>query len=172
MIVRTALALAAVAAGLLVSGAGGAASRVDAACTAGALSGSFALVPGSPGAGNVVYALRVTNRSTRMCFVTGIPRLRLLDRHGRPLPTHVVPAHPGALTAVIVRLAPRQSAKATARFSPDVPGVGESGKCEPVASKLRVTPTGGGTLVVAVRPPTRVCEPGGMQLTVLVKARS
>ena len=154
------------------SGVGGAASREDAACTARELSGSFALVPGSPGAGNVVYALRLTNRSSRLCFVTGIPGLRLLDRHGRPLPTHVIPVHRGALTAVIVRLAPGQSATDTARFSPDVPGVGESGKCEPVAYKLRVTPTGRGTLVVAVRPPTRVCEHGSLQMTVLVKARS
>jgi hypothetical protein len=170
--IRLAATVAALAAALVVSGAGGAASRVDAACSAGELSGSFSLVPGSPGAGNVVYALRLTNRSARTCFVTGIPGLRLLDRHGQALPTHVIPVHRGALTAVIVRLLPHQSAKATARFSPDVPGVGETGKCEPVSYKLRVTPSGGGTLVVAVRPPTRVCEHGSLQMTVLVKASS
>jgi hypothetical protein len=143
-------------------------------CAAASLNGSFAAVPGSAGAGNIVYALHLTNTSRATCTVTGIPVVTLLDRHGRALPTHERPAHPGALTAVLVRLAPGRAAVATARFSPDVPGVGEpvSGRrCEPVAYTLRVRPAGGGTLRAPIRPPTSVCERGGMSWSVLTRPR-
>jgi hypothetical protein len=139
-------------------------------CSAARLSGSFAAVPGSVGAGNIVYALRLKNTSSSTCTVTGIPGMMLLDRRLRKLPTHVRPAHPGALTAVLVRLAPGRTATATARFSPDVPGPGEpvSGRrCEPVAYTLLVRPNGGGTLRAPIRPPTPVCEHGGMSWSVL-----
>jgi hypothetical protein len=139
-------------------------------CAGGDLSGSFAVVPGSAGAGNIVYALRLTNVSTRTCFVSGIPGLRLLARSGAALPTHVRPAQPGALTAVLVRLAPHGTARATARFSPDVPGPGEptaGRRCEPTAYSLRVTPNGGGTLRVRVLPPTPVCEHGTLTFRAL-----
>jgi hypothetical protein len=143
-------------------------------CRAAALTGSFAAIPGSAGAGNIVYALTLRNTSSRTCFVTGIPALRLLDRGGGPLPTHVRPAHPGALTAVRVDLAPGRSARATARFSPDVPGRGEpvvGRRCEPLAYRIRVGPTGGGTLRAPIRPPTSVCEHGTMSWTVLTAVR-
>jgi hypothetical protein len=83
-----------------------------------------------------------------------------------------MPAHPGALTAVLVRLRLGATAKATARFSPDVPGPGEPvGKtCEPKAYRLRVTPNGGGTLTVPIQPPTPVCEHGGMSFSALIAA--
>jgi hypothetical protein len=147
------------------------AAQVSPPCAAGSLSGTFAAVPGSAGAGNIVYALTVRNVSRRSCFVTGIPGVRLLGRSGRALPTHVRPAHPGALTAVRVELAPGRSARATARFSPDVPGPGEPvrGRCEAVAYRLRVTPNGGGTLSAPIRPPTPVCEHGTMTWTVLTR---
>jgi hypothetical protein len=105
--------------------------------------------------------------------VTGIPGLQLLDAHGRKLATHQAPAHPGELTAVMVLLAPKRAAVATARFSPDVPGPGEpqTRQCEPTARELRVSPSGGGTLVVHVTPPTAVCEHGTMTLSVLTAAR-
>ena len=69
---------------------------------------------------------------------------------------------PGALTAILVTLRPGQSTRATARFSPDVPGVGEQtvGRCEPVAYSFRVTGQGGGTTTVKILPPTSVCEHG------------
>lgn len=139
-------------------------------CTAARLAGTFAAVPGSAGAGNIVYALRLKNTSRATCTVTGIPDVTLLDGRGRRLPTHPSAAHPGALTAVLVRLAPGQSAKATVRFSPDVPGPGEpvSGRrCEPVAYTLLVRPNGGGTLRAPIRPPTSVCEHGSMSWSVL-----
>src|SRR5205823_10703384 len=105
------------------------------------LTGTFSVVPGSAGAGNIVYALRLANRSRQACFVSGLAGLRLLGRTGRLLPTHVQPAFRGALTAVRVVLRPGARAKATARFSPDVPGPGEpTGKtCEPTAYQVRVT---------------------------------
>ena len=143
-------------------------------CTAAKLTGTFAGVPGSAGAGNIVYALRLRNRSSAPCTVTGIPGVTLLDRRARRLPTHPLPAHPGALTAVLVTLARGQTATATARFSPDVPGPGEpvSGRsCEPVAYTLLVRPIGGGTVRAPIRPPTPVCEHGGMTWSVLTPPR-
>ena len=141
-------------------------------CKAANLSGTFAVVPGSAGAGNIVYALRLKNTSATSCTVTGIPGVTLLDRRGKRLPTHPFPAHPGALTAVLVTLEPGKTARATARFSPDVPGTGEpvSGRrCEPVAYTLLVRPNGGGALRAPIRPPTSVCEHGGMTWSVLTQ---
>jgi hypothetical protein len=133
-------------------------------CTGAQLSGTFKVVPGSPGAGNIVYALRVENKSTHTCFVTGVPHVTLLDQHGHTLPTHTFPSQPGAGTAVLVTLKPGKSTSATARFSPDIPGPGEKtlGQCEPKSYWLRVSPNGGGTLRAPIQPPTPVCEHGGM----------
>jgi hypothetical protein len=143
------------------------------ACAAKNLSGKFVLVPNSQGAGNVLYTVQLENRSSEACFVSGIPGLRLVGKTGKLLPTHVSPAHPGALTAIKVTLQPGGYAAATARFSPDVPGVGEGhkGPCEATAYKLRVAPTGGGTLLAPISPPTPVCEHGGMTLTVLIAGK-
>ena len=153
---------------------GGGSSAPVAPCVGSQLSGSFRAVPGSAGAGNIVYALRLRNRSSRTCFVSGLARLRLLGRTGRPLPTHVSPAFRHGLTAVRVVLRPGQVARADARFSPDIPGPGEPqtrGPCEPKAYKVRVTPPpGGGTLIAPVSPPTPVCEHGGMSLRALSRA--
>jgi hypothetical protein len=119
-------------------------------------------VPNSEGAGNISYALRLKNTSKASCSVTGLPQGQLLGRRGGKLPTHVRAAFPGALAAVLVTLRPGQSTRATARFSPDVPGVGEGtiGRCEPVAYSFRVTGQGGGTTTVKMLPPTSVCEHG------------
>ena len=145
---------------------------VEPACTGKALDGLFAAVPGSAGAGQISYALRLRNRSAGACFVTGVPGLRLLGRSGRPLPTRVVPAFPGAGTAVRVGLAPGAAAVATARFSPDVPGPNEQteGPCERRAYRVRVALPASG-LVVPGRPPTPVCEHGRMVLSVLTAAK-
>lgn len=131
-------------------------------CKGAQLAGSFAVVPGSAGAGNITYALRLKNTSKASCSVTGLPQGQLLGRRGGKLPTHVRAAFPGALTAILVTLRPGQSTRATARFSPDVPGTGEQmvGRCEPVGYSFRVTAQGGGTTTVKVLPPTSVCEHG------------
>jgi hypothetical protein len=144
------------------------------ACRGSDLAASFALVPGSPAAGNVVYALRLRNRAAAACFVSGLLQLRLLGRTGTTLPTHVVAANPGALTAVRAVLGPGGFATASARFSPDVPGPGEQhpGACEPKAYRVRVhAPPGNGWTSTPVKPPTSVCEHGTMQLSALVAGR-
>ena len=141
-------------------------------CTARQLSGSFSAVFGSAGAGNVTYALRLRNLSEAPCFVSGIPQVRLVGKTGRLLPTRVRPSHPGSLTAVRVLVAPKGVTTASARFSPDVPGVGEpvaGRQCEPSAYRARVVPPpGGGTLVVPMTPPTPVCEKGTLLFSVFV----
>jgi hypothetical protein len=133
------------------------------ACTGAQLAGSFSVVPGSAGAGNITYALLLTNVSHSACTLTGLPQGRLLGKTGAPLPTHVRSAFPGALTAVLVHLAPGKKTRATARFSPDVPGVGEptaGTRCEQTAYWFRVSGQGGGTTKVKLAPPTPVCEHG------------
>jgi len=138
-----------------------------ASCTGGQLSGRFAVIRGSAAAGSISYRLTVTNVSSRMCTLTGLPQGRLLGRYGRALPTHVQAAFPGALTAVLVRLNPGASAHATARFSPDVPGPGEGhpGACEPTSYSFRVAAQGGGTTLAKLRPPTPVCEHGSLRFS-------
>jgi hypothetical protein len=134
-------------------------------CAGGQLAGRFAVVPGSGAAGSISYTLRLKNTSTVPCTVTGLPLGRLLGRRRVQLPTHVRAAHPGALTSVLVRLAPGDSTFATARFSPDVPGPGEpvpGTTCERRAYWFRVRPPGGGTTTVPLTPPTPVCEHGTM----------
>jgi hypothetical protein len=166
---RPHLTLAAAALAGLVLAGGGPASTIG-PCTGSMLSGTFSAIYGSAGAGSISYALRLTNRSRQACFVSGLAGLRLLGRTGRPLPTRVVPAFRRGLTAVRVVLNPGGRARATARFSPDVPGPGEGvvGPCEPTVYKLLVTPPpGGGQLVARVSPPTPVCEHGRIVLSAL-----
>jgi len=137
-------------------------------CGGGQLKGTFAVVPNSQGAGNVVYKLTLKNTSTVPCTVTGLPSGQLLGRLHNPLPTHIRAAQPGALTAVLVTLLPGQTTFATARFSPDVPGPGEpvaGRRCEPVSYWFRVRAQGGGITVVAVKPVTSVCEHGTLSFT-------
>ena len=135
-------------------------------CKGSQLKGTFNVVRGSAGAGNIVYALRLTNTSSKTCTVTGLPSVTLLAKDRQRLPTHAMAAQPGAMTAVLVTLRHGQRTRATARFSPDVPGAGEMGRqCEPKSWWLRVAAQGGGTTTVAVTPPTPVCEHGQLQLS-------
>lgn len=135
------------------------------ACLASALTGSFAVIPGSPGAGQISYRLRLTNQGDTPCTVSGLPNVRLLDQSGTSLPTNVTPAHPGS-TPARVQLQPGDATTADARFSPDVPGPSEqtNGPCEPKAHTLRVT-IGAGSVDVPVVPPTPVCESGTLNFT-------
>jgi len=140
----------------------------DTSCAGAQLAGTFRVVPGSAGAGNIVYALVLKNVSTHACSVTGLPQGRLLDKSGKALPTHVRAAFPGALSAVLVRLKPGSTTRATARFSPDVPGSGEpvAGlQCERTAYFFRVAAPGGGTAKVKLSPATPVCEHGQLQFS-------
>lgn len=129
------------------------------------------MIPGSAGAGNIVYALRVRLVSGGPCFVSGVPHMQLLDRLARPLPTRVTRAVRPGLTAKRVLLRPGHGARATARFSPDVPGPGEpqaGGQCERRSYSMLVTPAPGhGRFRAAIRPPTPVCEHGSLSVSVL-----
>lgn len=162
-------------AAVVAAGCGASASRGSdrvAMCTGAQLHATFNAVRGSEGAGNIVYTLVVTNHSKTACAVTGLPRLVLLGKTGKPLPTHVRAAFPQGLTAVLVTLAPGQSAKATARFSPDVNGVGDNtnGRCQPISYWVRVSGPGGGTTKGAIKPPTSVCERGQLSFRAYSRA--
>ena len=138
------------------------------------LSGTFRVIPGSAGAGQHRLPPPRQGLGPHACFVTGLPGVALLDATGRRLPTSArFVGRPGMLTAVMVLLGPRSgTATLTARFSPDVPGPGEpvSGRqCERTAYKLRVSPSGGSSVVVPISPPTPVCEHGGLQLTTFTR---
>jgi len=139
-------------------------TAAPAVCTGSDLSGSFDEQQGSAGAGQITYVLKLTNSSSAACSLSGFPQLLLLDANGSQLPTHPAP-EPGA-GAKTVTLKPGGSASYEARFSPDVSGTGDapSGQCQPTASTLRVTPTGGGTVDAPIKPPTPVCEQGSMRL--------
>jgi hypothetical protein len=134
------------------------------ACSGDSMSGSFSLVPGSAGAGQIVYRLRVKNDSPVACFVSGFPHVQLLGQGGTPLPTNATPDQPGTATAAKVTLAPGQAATADVRFSPDVPGTGDQtgGNCQPKAVTLRVA-LGGAQLDLPITPATSVCERGTLQ---------
>jgi hypothetical protein len=146
------------------AGVAGAAS----ACTPAELHAKMAVIRGSAGAGNIEYRVLLRNISKVTCMVSGRPGLRLRSAAGRNLPTHVTAAFPGSL-AVLVTLAPGKSAAATLRFSPDVPGPGESttGPCEKTAHTVRVTlaSPGSGSLIGRLTPRTAVCEHGSMTET-------
>ena len=136
-------------------------------CTGDAMSGTFNAVPGSAGAGTIVYRLRVTNTSPVACYVSGLPDVQLRGSNGADLPTQVVPEQQGEDTAAKITLAPNGSASADARFSPDVNGTGDStsGQCQPKSVTMRIG-FGGAPLDVAVNPPTPVCERGQLQFKI------
>ena len=126
-------------------------------CSGTDLTGVFAQVPGSAGAGQIAYTLTVKNSSPSPCAVHGAPQGTLLGATGSELPTHVQ----GAGGRRIV-LPPGASAVAQARFSPDVAGEGDSqsGVCQPQAHTFQLTTEGGGVTEAAIKPPTSVCEQG------------
>jgi hypothetical protein len=127
----------------------------------GYVAASFRVVPGSAGAGNIVYRLRVHNGSKRACAFAGFKRVKLLSRTQRPLPTRAHWAE--SYGSIDHLLAPGQSLSAEARFSPDVPGVGEGNRrrCEPVARFLLLE-RGQRRQMIRVAPATSVCEHGSL----------
>lgn len=129
-------------------------------CTGGQLAGAFTLVPGSAGAGQIVYALMLKNTSQSACSLRGIPNGTLLGSTGAVLPTHVRAGGSGGTRRVVLQ--PGASAVAQAQFSPTVAGQGDSqsGACQPAAHTLQVTTTGGGVTDATITPPTSVCEQG------------
>src|SRR5205085_7390952 len=55
-------------------------------CTGRQLAGTFNLVPGSAGAGQIVYALSLKNTSSSACSLHGVPHGTLLGATGAALP--------------------------------------------------------------------------------------
>jgi hypothetical protein len=140
------------------------------ACSHAQLSGTFARVPGSAGAGQIEYRLTLRNTSASTCWLGALPLLaKLLDASGSPLPTKEVPAVDAVQGTPPATLEPGTTATATVRFSPDVPGPGDSqsGSCQPEAHTLALTPPGGGTVDVPIQPPTSVCERGTLNFDLL-----
>jgi hypothetical protein len=129
-------------------------------CTSDQLSGTFAVVHGSGAAGQISYALKLTNTSSSTCTFDGASDAQLLSAGGSPLPTRIEPA--GGVGLVGAQLSPGTSTSVPARFSPSVPGTGDSqsGACQPKASTLELTLHGGGTVDAPIKPPTSVCERG------------
>lgn len=133
------------------------------------LRGSFAIAAGSEGAGNVTANITLRNTSSHACWVGGYPGMLLLGSSHQALPTDV--ARSDAVAARRVTLEPGGAASASARFSPDVPGSGDSqsGACQPTAHYVEITPPDETThLVVTAQPATAVCERGTMQTSVFV----
>jgi hypothetical protein len=125
-------------------------------CTAHDLTGTFQVLQGSAGAGNIVYTLKVTNASQQPCTVSGVPAIEFLTAGGSALPSHVTPNGTG--TAALVTLQPGDSATSQVRFSPDVD------PCDPgTATTLRVTMSAGGSLDVNIDPATKLCGAGSLQ---------
>ena len=171
MVTRPHWLLFAIAALSALALAGGVSAIPVAPCAGSQLAGNFIVIPGSAGAGNISYRLNVRFLSGPTCYVSGLPHIQLLGRQRRPLPTKVRPAFRPGLLAVRVVLGPSYGARAEARFSPDVPGVGEpvAGRnCERTAYFMRVTiPPGGAIFLAPVKPPTPVCEHGHLSLSAL-----
>jgi Protein of unknown function (DUF4232) len=140
-------------------------------CLASSLAGAFAGVPGSAGAGQITYRLRLTNQGDSTCAVAGVPSVKLLAQDESTLPTNVEPARPSDTNAGRVVLSPGDAATADARFSPDVPGTGDDAgpQCEPKAYTLRVT-IGSGEVDAPVTPATPVCERGSLFFSALAAA--
>jgi hypothetical protein len=125
-------------------------------CSASDLTGTFEVLPGSAGAGNIVYTLKVVNASQGACTVSGVPTIDFLDSNGQPLKKTVSPN--GAGTAVLVTLQPGDSARSQVRFSPDVD------PCDPgTATMLRVTMPDNSTLDAKIDPATKLCGNGSLQ---------
>ena len=132
------------------------------ACTAHDLTGTFQVLQGSAGAGNIVYTLKVTNASQAACTVSGIPDLTVLDASGNRMPStpSVTTSH-----GPTVALQPGDSATAQVRFSPDVT------PCDTGTAKtLRVTMPDGSTFDTKFDPATHLCGGGSLQPTPFTRA--
>jgi len=114
-------------------------------------------IPGSAGAGQTEYELRVENVTFSGCQISTHPGLELLEADGKPLPTHVTKSGPSGLITIYGH----RTLAARLKLSPDIAGPGEptSGRCEPEAHHVRVS-LPRGEVTAPVEPPTSVCEHG------------
>ncbi len=138
-------------------------------CAASRLQMSFSEIPGSQGAGNVVYVLKLHNANRSRCTLSGAPTLKLLGAHHNALSSRVISNGIGKLTTQRAVVPAGANVWLTTRFSPDVPGVGETGpgQCEPTAYDLVLSSKGfTGSVTAAIKPSTPVCEHGQLQTSV------
>jgi len=144
-------------------------TTVDAAtlaeCDTTDLTASFAVIPGSQGAGHEAARIVLTNSGTVACKTFGYIGLQLLSGTGQPLPTALTRSAPlnGGKAALVV-VSPGASASTFVYFSGDIPGPGEpqSGPCEPTAVMSEITPPNDFKHLVVPGPATPVCEHGAM----------
>ncbi|WP_194920917.1 DUF4232 domain-containing protein [Catenulispora rubra] len=124
-------------------------------------SGTWRVVPGSEGGGNVVADIALRNTSGHACTVAGFPGVSLLASDEHPLMTTVEKDDSTAVATVTV--APGAWVHAEVRYSPNVPGPGEpsTGGCEPTTVHALVQ-LPGDTMWgrVTLDSPTMVCEKG------------
>ena len=141
-------------------------------CQSTVLSGTFMEVEGSRAMGHVRYSLRLTNSSSQSCTVAGLPSLQLLGKDGRPLPTDVTPWQPNRAATAAITLGPGVSATATALVAVDIPGRGDTQRpgvpCQPTAVRLRMSAAAKTSFLVALGPPTSVCQSGAISFKAFV----
>jgi hypothetical protein len=125
---------------------GGRGAKAAATCRSDGLTAKLGRFGVAAGSVNVVAVLR--NDSSAVCTLEGYPRLRMLDRRGRGLATHL---HRGAsvtVPAVAVRritLAPGAAAGFYIGFA-DMTGYGVA-RC-PASARVAVTPPGAAGAIV------------------------
>lgn len=169
---RRMLVLGTTAAALLAAGGGalpGTASAVTPVprCTVSMLLGE--LRAPSPGAGQRVAKLLLTNVTRRTCALGGYPGAQLLGARNRDLPTNVVRNR--ARRAGTVVLAPGESATTTLQWSV-IAGTGDrqTGACQPTPARIEITPpNAAGHLVLPWRNGP-VCEQGRIVVNPLTRA--
>ena len=125
------------------------------ACTASDLTGTYSIVQGSAGAGNIVYTLRATNASQSACTLSGYPTVDYLDSSGAVMPSKTND-EPGQVA--VVTLQPGDTATAQVRFSPDVTPC-DSG----TATTIRVQLSDRTTFTAKIDPATKLCGAGSIQ---------
>ena len=164
-VIRASLAVVAAAA---FAACGASAGGQPTSCTGAQLAGAFKVVPGSAGAGNIVYELTLKNTSTKTCTVTGLPQGQLLGKHDGALPTHIRaafrPAHRDA------RHGSRRAGRPTRRRGSRPTCPGSASRRSARASRRRTrsgsSRAGGGTTNgEAQLPPTPVCEHGTLSFS-------
>jgi hypothetical protein len=137
------------------------------ACRSADFTGQFSVIPGSAGAGHIEARLVLTNHTARTCRTGGYVGVGLVSATGASLPTKVV--RDTAIAAATLTVAPGASISALARFSPDIPGPGDSqtGACQPVATHSLVIAPNDTSQISVPGPQSSVCEQGTIDLRAL-----
>ena len=124
-------------------------------CSASTMSASFRRLD-PPFAGFATYELLLKNTRAQACHADSIVNLRLTGSGGARLATRV---RGGVSSPYVFKGHVLQTA--TARVAT------RGGRCDPVATGLKIFPSPGLTLSAAVQPPVRVCQRGLIELSAL-----